>query len=178
MDALPHFWHSISCLLVCHWLVIASDTNLNSTSNLILLFRTAFMSHICSLICMSHCCLPPENNALLSVMISSSTDILRDIFNVVFSLLDLGSNFNVFFVCFALYLYFYKENKSCSSIFILILKHLVKFLSATHTLCLLSPLFLATAFLWSFSGPLAWFLFAFLAIFVNFSSLLQIFMMK
>lgn len=109
---------------------------------------------------MSHHCLPPEKNALLSVMISSSTITLLCYSEgylqlCCFSLLDPGSNFNAFFVGFALYLYFYKENKSCSRIFVLIPQHLVKFLSATDTLRLLSPLSLATAFLWNFSGPLA-----------------------
>lgn len=57
--ALLHLWHSISCLLACHRLVIVSDASLSLTSHLLLLFWTAFMSHICYLIPVSHR-LPPE----------------------------------------------------------------------------------------------------------------------
>lgn len=122
---LLHLWHSISCFLVCHWLVIVSDANLSSTNHLFLLFWTAFMSHICYLILVSHR-LPPENKAVLSVMISSAT--ITPLFysegylqQLCFSLLDPGSNFLIMFVCFVLYLYFHWRKRSRSSIFILIL---------------------------------------------------------
>lgn len=74
MDALLCLWHSISCLLACHWLVIEFDANLSLTSHLLLLFWTAFMSHIWHFILVSHH-LPPENKAVLSVLISPAQSL-------------------------------------------------------------------------------------------------------
>lgn len=152
---------------MCHWLVIASDANLSLTSNLILLFWTAFMSHICYLILMSHHCLPPENNVLLSVMISSATITLLCYSEgylqlCCFSLLDPGSNFHALFVCICTFTKKISPAAAFSSSSCSILRNSC----LPHLLCACCPhcLWLQLkyiAFIWSFSGPLAWFLFVF-----------------
>lgn len=163
---------------MCHWLVIASDANMNLTSNLILMLWTAFMSHICYLICMSHHCLPPENNALLcnDFFYNYSTLLLWGLSSIMlfFSLLEQVPAWMHSLSVLPCTCTFIKKTSPAAAFSFLILKYLVKFRSATDTSCLLSPLSLATAFLWSFSGPLAWFLFAFSAMFMNFLSLLQL----